>query len=528
MRKKSKRLPRKIQKFIIKFINLPYNLVINLFKSIFISKTKYGSSMRKFIAIFFVAIFLFGLTFPNIINQGIDYSNEKQDQIATWDKLPFKQNGFDQWLSQNKIPQITLKGINLGLDLQGGVRVVYDIDDKDVPENDKKQALESLRQVVDKRVNAFGVSEPRIYIESGNQNRLVVELAGLDKTEDAVKRIGDTPKLEFYKGRKQSESQKIIEDIQSRLKSEEPIDNLDFYKNPYYDDTEPSIVSGNNIERADVVFDPNTNLPQVSLTFDEDGRKKFAEFTKNNIGEILYIVLDGNIVSGPSINQEIPNGQAVITGQFSTKEAKDLVDSLNAGALPLPINLVSEQVVEASLGQDSLDKSIFAGIIGFVSILAFMIYWYRILGVISSVALVFYVVLVLGVFKLLGFTLTLSGITGFLVSIGFAVDGNILIFERMKEELDKGRDLNISIKEGFDRAWVSIRDSQLSTLISSLILFYLASGVVQGFAITLSIGVVVSLFSSLTLSRIMLDFVDNYRGFFMNRKFGQWLLRIKK
>lgn len=528
MRKNRKKIVRKVQKFILKVINFPYKFLANIFGSIFLSKTKYGYSLKKFLLITLVTIVLFGISFPEIINQGIDYYNKKQDQLASWEQLPFKQNGFDQWLAQNKISKITFKGINLGLDLQGGVRVVYDIDDKDVIESDKDKALESLRQVVNKRVNAFGVSEPRIYIESGDKNRLVVELAGLDNAQEAIDRIGDTPKLEFYKGRKQSESQEIINTIQERLKSEEPIDNLDFYKNPYYDDNESPIISGNNIERADVVFDPNTNSPQVSVTFDEEGKNKFAEFTKNNIGEILYIVLDGNIVSGPSINQEIPNGQAVITGQFSTKEAKDLVDSLNAGALPLPINLVSEQVVEASLGQDSLDKSIYAGVVGFALILVFMIYWYRILGVISSVALVFYVILVLGIFKLLGFTLTLAGITGFLVSIGFAVDGNILIFERIKEELDKGRDLNIAIKEGFSRAWISIRDSQLSTLISSLILFYLASGVVQGFAITLSIGVIVSLFSSLTLSRIMLDFIDNYRNFFMNKKLGKWLIRIKK
>jgi len=528
VRKKSKRLSRKIKKFAVKLINFPYKVLINLFKFIFISKTKYGYSIRKFILIIFITVVSLGITFPSIINRGINYWNNKQTDLSNWNQLPFKQNGFDQWLTQNRIPEVTLKGINLGLDLQGGVRVVYDIDDKDVSENDRDQALESLRQVVNKRVNAFGVSEPRIYIESGDQNRLVVELAGLDNTKEAIERIGDTPKLEFYKGRKQSESQEIIDTIQSRLNSDEPIDNLDFYKNPYYDDTVSPIISGNNIERADVVFDPNTNLSKVSVTIDEEGKNKFAEFTKNNIGEILYIVLDENIVSGPSINQEIPNGQAVITGQFTTKETKDLVDSLNAGALPLPINLVSEQVVEASLGQDSLDKSIYAGVVGFILIIVFMIYWYRILGIISSVALVFYVILVLGIFKLLGFTLTLAGITGFLVSIGFAVDGNILIFERIKEELDKGRDLNIAIKEGFSRAWISIRDSQLSTLISSLILFYLASGVVQGFAITLSIGVIVSLFSSLTLSRIMLDFIDNYRNFFMNKKLGKWLIRIKK
>ena len=275
-------------------------------------------------------------------------------------------------------------------------------------------------------------------------------------------------------------------------------------------------LSGKQLERADLVFDQNTNEAQVSLRFDKEGADLFRQITARNIGRPVAIYLDGSAISVPIVQQEITGGQAVITGQFSVTEAKTLAQRLNAGALPVPIELVSQQTIGPSLGQSSVDASLRAGIFGLMLVALFMILFYRLPGLLAVVALGIYAVFVLAIFKLLGVTLTLAGIAGFILSLGFAVDANVLIFERLKEELRSGKALSESIEIGFSRAWTSIRDSNISSLLTAVILYWFGSSLIRGFAVTLSIGILVSMFSAIMVTRSML------RLFHGSQKLNWW------
>lgn len=499
-------------------------------------QTRYGRVARQFGVVLFIG--MVGLVFiaPGLINQPIRGLNAIiQEDLGNWEQLDqLPGDGVVQtFLQEVSIPQVPDSPFILGLDLQGGVRIVYDIDLSEVDSGSRDAALDSLRQVVSGRVNSFGVSEPRIFIEEGEVTRLVVELAGIDDPDQAVTQIGQTPRLQFFKGRPQAEQQRLISQNQeffTQLQSGE-LDLADLeegdisLENPYYQE-EDLVLEGSDISRATVAFDPTTGAPQVSVVFDTEGRRTFAEFTRENVGETLFIVLDGEIVSGPVINEEIPTGQAVISGQFSTQEARTLVDSLNAGALPVPITIAALQTVEASLGITALEQSVRAAAFGLALVAVYMLVFYRGYGIVALIALAFYAIFVMSLVKLLGFTLTLAGITGFIVSIGLAVDGNILIFERIKEELTGGHTFDYAVKEGFKRAWISIRDSQVSTFISALILFYLASGVVQGFAVSLALGVIVSMFTAVTITRMIITLMVT-QDWLMKRQWGNWLLFMK-
>lgn len=277
-------------------------------------------------------------------------------------------------------------------------------------------------------------------------------------------------------------------------------------------------LSGKQLEKAEVVSDPQTGAVQVSLSFDNEGKQLFADITERNVGQPVAIFLDGEPISVPTVNDVIRDGRAVISGNFNIKEAQLLSQRLNTGALPVPIELVSQQTVGASLGIQSLQLSLRAGIIGILAIMLFMLLYYRLPGFLSVIALTVYVFTTLALFKLIGVTLTLSGIAGFILSIGMAVDANVLIFERMKEELRAGKTLRVAIEEGFLRAWTSIRDSNLSTLISCVLLMWIGTGFVKGFAVTLSIGILVSMFTAITVSRTMLRFVCPWFS-----EYGNWL-----
>lgn len=288
-------------------------------------------------------------------------------------------------------------------------------------------------------------------------------------------------------------------------------------------------LSGKNLKNASVAFqNQGLSEPQVSLKFDEEGTKLFADITKRNIGKQVAIYLDGEIISAPTVQTEITNGEAVITGNFTLDEAKKLVQRLNEGALPVPIKLIGQQSVEASLGQISLEKSLKAGMIGLILVILFMIIYYRLLGIIASVALLIYAGIMVSVFKLSAFspwqiTLTLPGIAGFILSIGMAVDANILIFERTKEEIRKGKSILNAIEEGFKRAWTSIRDGNISSIITALILIEMGTGFVKGFAVTLFIGVIFSMFTAIIISR---TFVRFFVGEWIEDKL--WLIGVKK
>ncbi|MCK4591972.1 protein translocase subunit SecD [Candidatus Parcubacteria bacterium] len=381
----------------------------------------------------------------------------------------------------------------LGLDLQGGTHLIYQSDLSQIEENEKSTALEGVRDVIERRVNAFGVSEP--IVQTTKKDRLIVELAGIKDVNQAIEMIGETPLLEFKEEMTEEEKSSLREQLKDSNIPEEYLSQF-FYKG--------ADLGGKQLDRADVIFNPNTYEPEVQLQFNSEGKKLFAEITERNVGKKVAIYLDGMPISIPVVNEPITDGRAVISGSFSIDEAKTLVQRLNAGALPVPIKLISQQTVDASLGKDSIEKSIIAAFIGFALLSLFMIIYYRIQGIIAVIALIIYALLVLSIFKLIPVTLTLSGIAGFILSIGMAVDANVLIFERIKEEIRKGKPVTIAIEEGFARAWSSIFDSNVSTIITCIILAYFGTSIIEGFAITLGIGVVLSMFSAMFITKTLL------------------------
>lgn len=380
-----------------------------------------------------------------------------------------------------------------GLDLVGGTELIYRADVSSIDSKDVKNSMETLREVIERRINTFGVSEPLIQIEeagviSGNSDhRLIIELPNVTDTQKAIELIGKTPQLEFR-----------LEKDGIRSLSEEQIKNLSV--NDIYLETG---ITGRLLKRASIQFEPNTNKTLVAIEFNDEGRALLAKVTRENIGKTLAIFLDGELKQNPTIQSEIDNGSAVITG-YDPKTAKEVVKDLNFGALPVPIELVSTQTVGATLGDVALHAGVKSGLIGFLFLALFMIIWYRFPGFISVIALILYVLISLALFALIPVTLTAAGLAGFILSIGMAVDANVLIFERMKEELRSGKDLEIAIHEGFHRAWLSIRDSNISSIITAIILFWLGTSAVKGFALTLGIGVGVSMFTAITASRTFL------------------------
>jgi preprotein translocase subunit SecD len=368
----------------------------------------------------------------------------------------------------------------LGLDLAGGSHLVFEADTTAIPVEKRAEAIKGVRDVIERRVNLYGVSEPNVQTSSfEGKDRIIVELPGVKNTQEAVGLIGQTAQLVFA----------------------EVGDELTFT---------PTSLTGADLKRADVVFDRTNGKPAVSIEFTDEGAKKFAELTTKNVGKALAIFLDGVPVSSPVVQEPITGGQAQITGDFTTQEAKNLSIQLNAGALPIPINLVEERTVGATLGAESVQKSIKAGLIGLVMVLVFMALVYGKLGFIADIALVIFGVLTLATYKFIPVVLTLPGIAGFLLSVGMAVDSNILIFERFKEEKIK-RPFADALEVSFGRAWDSIRDANISTLLTAFILanpldwnFLHTSGPVRGFAITLALGILMSLFTGVVVSRNLL------------------------
>ncbi len=378
-----------------------------------------------------------------------------------------------------------------GLDLEGGTSLVLQADMSKISSSQKTAALDSAKIVIDKRVNLFGVSEPLVQTAiSGSDYRIIVELPGITDIEQVKSLIGTTAQLTFW------------EQVASTSA------NLDASGAAQLGFKQTNL-TGADIKQTSVSFDQNTGKPQVQLQFTSDGAKKFADITKRNINKPLAIVLDNQIIESPVVNQAILTGDAVISGGFTTATANQLSTQLNAGALPVPLKILSSSIIAPTLGTSSLEKSLFAGILGFVIIVIFMCVLYGRLGVVASLALLLYAIFNLAIFKLssispFGITLTLSGIAGFILSIGMAVDANILIFERMKEELRSGKSKSMAIELGFSRAWTSIRDSNISTLITSFVLYSFGTGIVKGFALVLAIGVLVSMFSAIVVTRTFL------------------------
>ena len=511
----------------------------------------------------------------------------------------------------------TLK-IRLGLDLQGGTHLVYQADLSQIDPKEYTSSLEGVRDVIERRINAFGIAEPVVQTsKTGNNYKVIVDLAGVKDVTQAIKMIGETPTLDFREPRNPDEAKLTDEQKQAVQKNnQEKLDlankvlaqakaggdfaalakqysddpgskdkggDLDFFKKgemvPEFDavafnpdfkvgDVWPELVksqygyhiikktdqrgdgdtlevkcshilfatqnedyyehllqsqpykqtglTGKQLERADVVFDPNTGEPEVSLTFNSEGRDLFRDITTRNLGKRVPIYLDGEPITMPVIKSVIPDGKAVISGNFTVDSAKQLQQRLNEGALPVPISLVQQQTVGASLGQESLDRSLIAGIVGFILVAFFMIAIFRWPGIIAVIALGIYTLLLVSIFKLLGITLTLSGIAGLILSIGMVVDANVLVFSRMREEFFSGKPKSVAISEGFRRAWPSIRDGNTSTIITCFVLIFFGTGMVKGFAIALVTGVFLSIFTAIFVTRTIMEFLIR------NDKIGFW------
>ncbi len=382
----------------------------------------------------------------------------------------------------------------LGLDLRGGSHLVFEADTSKVLPIDTQDAIGSARDIIEKRVNYFGVSEPVVQtIKSGEKHRISVDLPGISSVSDAIQLIGQTAQLSFKEDA--SPEAKIATDssIISRL-------------------TKETGMTGKHVKKASVTFNQQTGQPEVMLIFNPEGETLFAKITKNNIGKPLAIYLDRFILSAPIVQQEITGGNAVINGTFSVDQAKQLAMAINSGALPVPIKLIEQRNIGPSLGASEVQKSVSAGAIGLAMVLIFMIFYYGRLGIIACMALIIYGAVSFALFRAIPVVLTLPGIAGFILSIGMAVDSNILIFERIKEELRRGLDFDMAVRIGFGRAIDAIKDANITTLIVAFILFnplnweFLPQfGMVRGFALTLAIGVGTSLFTGIVITRRLIQ-----------------------
>ncbi len=446
------------------------------------------------ISIIVGSLLLFVFVAPEYVNKGINKVNSKFSK---------------------HIPNIPGQPFRLGLDLLGGTHLVYQADLSKV-NGSQNDAMQGVRDVVERRVNLFGVSEPVVQVSGTNQ--LIVDLAGVKDVNQAINLIGLTPFLEFKTQLPPAQGDAIIKQALGAQAAKVTAAALcssgnsqtftafllQFHADPCY---QPSGLDGSGLKSATLTFSNQTYEPQVSLQLNDKGTKLFADITQKNLGRIVAIYLDGIPITQPTVQSAITDGNAVITGSFTPEEAKTLVERMNSGALPVPIQLISQQTIGASLGSESLTKSLTAGIYGLIFVALFMVLFYRLPGVISVVALVVYVLIVLAIYKVVPVTLTLAGIAGFILSLGMAVDANILIFARMKEELAAGKSLNAAMHEGFSRAWLSVRDSHVTTLIGALVLYIATTSIVKGFALTLGVGVLTSLFTATIVTRSFLYLV---------------------
>lgn len=419
--------------------------------------------------------------------------------------------------------------VRFGLDIQGGLQVLLQAVGTPC-ELVSSDAMDSTKSVVESRINGLGVAEP--LIQRQGTCRLVVQLPGISNSDDAIKVFGSTALLELVDTADQSIQEgttiqttgpstvvlpgqtqtaaaptptiaaRATVTATAGVSGTNPITSTAQVTPTYR-----TVMTGSYLRTASVAFNQTTNQPYIQFTLTDDGAKIFADYTAKNVGKFLTITLDKRVISSPRINSAIPSGSGIIEGQFTRDQANNLVLQLKYGALPVPLQVIQSNAIGPTLGRESVNKSILAGEIGLIIVVLFMMLYYRLPGILAALALVIYALIVLAIYKL-GITLTLPGIAGFILSVGLAVDANILIFERMKEELRAGRPLALAIEAGFNRAWPSIRDSNSSTLITCAILFYFGltfgASIVAGFALTLAIGIVVSLFTAITVTRTFL------------------------
>lgn len=386
----------------------------------------------------------------------------------------------------------------LGLDLSGGTQLVYRAKLGGIPASDVPDSMSALRDTIERRVNLFGVAEPIVQTEHSSavagvsEERLIVELPGVTDTERAIALIGQTPVLEFRMLKKGAT-------LPTDQNASSTVDEL----------FDPAVITGKDLKSAELQFESGTggagiSQPVVVLHFNAAGAAAFAQLTKDNVGRVFGIFLDGTAISTPVIREAIPDGTAVISGRFSPDEAKTLSRNLNYGALPVPIELISTQTVSGTLGDTAVKQGLMAGLWGIIAVVLFMFLWYRLPGLMASLALLIYVSVVLALFLFIPVTLTAAGIAAFILSIGMAVDANVLIFERVREELAARKGTVDAIHDGFGRAWPSIRDSNISSMITAVILFWFGTSLIKGFALVFGLGVLVSMLTAISVSRTFL------------------------
>ena len=378
--------------------------------------------------------------------------------------------------------------LKLGLDLRGGTEVTLEADMANIAEVDRKDALDSVREVIARRVDMYGVAEATVKtITSGGNYRLSVAMPGIDNPDEALALIGSTAKLDFR---------------------ELPKDATD---SATYADFVTTDLSGSDLKRATVSFNPETGDPEVSLQFSEEGGKKFESLTEKNVGKPIGIFMDDMPLSAPIVQTKIVGGTAVINGTFTLEEVQNIVLTLNAGALPVSVKILKQQNVAPSLGEGSVRASLTAGGVGLALVALFMILNYGALGFVASIGLIFYGILTLALYKLIPITLTLPGLAGFILSIGMAVDSNILIFERMREAFRSGETTDKAIKIGFEKSWTAIWDSHITSLTSAVILYIFGISMIKGFGFMLGLGIVLSLFTAMWVSRVLILMVAKTR-----------------
>lgn len=374
--------------------------------------------------------------------------------------------------------------IKEGLDLQGGSHLVYSADLSKVDPKNYNDAMNSLQKVIENRVNAFGVAEPIVQTsKAGGEYRLIVEMPGIKDTSQALDLIGKTAKLEFKEQSGTGESATLAS----------------------------TGLTGSDLSSATVTFDQSSK-PQISIQFNSEGAKKFGEITKRLVGQPLYIVLDDQVISAPTVQQEIAGGNGVISGNFDITEAKNLAIQLNAGALPVNVKIIEQRSVGATLGRESIARSIYAGILGIFLVSLFMIAYYRLLGVFSTIGLGLYMVFMVALVKLFGITLTMGGVAGLILSVGMSMETDVLVFERIREELRAGKTFITATNLGFKRAWPSVRDSNAVSLIIAALL-YTAGGTVRGFAVVLALGIVVGLATTFFGTRTLINLAMRFKMF---------------
>ncbi|NCN03748.1 MAG: protein translocase subunit SecD [Candidatus Pacebacteria bacterium] len=440
--------------------------------------------LRIFILIIILTLIAGFIAAPDRVPINLSYKNFSYNQEFVKPELNFNFLGK---------PVTTNWQLKKGLDIQGGIQVVLQADMSEIEEVDRVQAIESAQEIIRRRVDLYGINEPLVQTSiNGDDYRIIIELAGVTNSSEALQLVGQTAQLDFR-----------LQD-QDKAQDPEATQSALFFFGTF----EETGLTGKQLKRTSVQFDPQTNEPVISLEFDSEGTKLFADITKEHNGEVLAIFIDGFPVTTPIIQTTILKGIAQISGGFTVDEAKQLNIQLSAGALPVPIEVLEQRTIGASLGQESVAASVKAGVAGILLVMLFMILYYGFKGFLASLALVVYSILTFAIYKVMGVTLTLPGVAGLIISIGMAVDANILIFERMKEELRAGKQHAQALELGFGRSWDSIKDANLATIMTALVLinplnfnFLNTSGLVRGFGLTLLIGVLISLFTGVVVTR---------------------------